>query len=406
MRHWWNSCGNLSAGKDKVQTSIFGQPTLLTMTAGVIKESDAGERRVALVPQTIARLRKNGLDVLVQSGAGEKAGFNDGTYVDSGARIVTNVEAWQADTVVTVNPVAERDLDRLRSAAVLIGFMRPLDEPERMAQMAAHGVTGIAMELVPRISRAQKMDALSAMASLAGYKAALMGANMLPRFFPLLTTAAGTVRPATVTVLGAGVAGLQAIATARRLGARVWGYDIREAAREEVKSLGAQFVELDLELDDMQDQGGYAKALMAAKAEQQTRLLVPHLAKSDVVITTAQIPGRPAPLLVTREAVEAMKPGAVIVDLAASTGGNCSLTKPDQVVDHNHVRICGPTNLPASMAEHASFLYARTVAAMLGEFVEDGTFKADFDDEIFSQACVSHNGVVVHPRVRALIETR
>jgi len=375
------------------------------MTAGVIKETAAGERRVALVPQTLSGLKKNGLDVLVESGAGHEAGFDDEAYLSSGARIVTRGEVWGADAVVTVSPVSERHLDQLRSSSVLIGFMRPLDEPRSMAQLAARGVTGLAMELVPRISRAQKMDALSAMASLAGYKAVLMGANMLPRFFPLLTTAAGTVRPATVTVLGAGVAGLQAIATARRLGARVWGYDIREAAREEVKSLGAQFVELDLELDDMQDQGGYAKALMAAKAEQQTRLLVPQLADSDVVITTAQIPGRAAPLLVTQEAVEAMKPGAVIVDLAASTGGNCSLTEPDQIVEHHHVRICGPTNLPAAMAEHASFLYARTVAAMLGEFVREGTFVADFDDEIFSGSCVTHNGEVVHPRVRALLET-
>ena len=371
----------------------------------MIKETAAGERRVALVPQTLSGLKKKGLDVLVESGAGHEAGFDDQAYLSSGARIVMGDEAWGADAVVTVSPVSERQLDRLRSASVLIGFMRPLDEPRSMAQLAARGVTGLAMELVPRISRAQKMDALSAMASLAGYKAVLMGANMLPRFFPLLTTAAGTVRPATVTVLGAGVAGLQAIATARRLGARVWGYDIREAAREEVKSLGAQFVELDLELDDMQDQGGYAKALMAAKAEQQTRLLVPQLADSDVVITTAQIPGRAAPLLVTQEAVEAMKPGAVIVDLAASTGGNCSLTEPDQIVEHHHVRICGPTNLPAAMAEHASFLYARTVAAMLGEFVREGTFVADFDDEIFSGSCVTHNGEVVHPRVRALLRT-
>jgi len=371
----------------------------------VIKETAAGERRVALVPQTLSGLKQKGLDVLVESGAGHEAGFDDQAYLSSGARIVTGDEAWGADAVVTVSPVSERQLDRLRSASVLIGFMRPLDEPRSMAQLAARGVTGLAMELVPRISRAQKMDALSAMASLAGYKAVLMGASMLPRFFPLLTTAAGTVRPATVTVLGAGVAGLQAIATARRLGARVWGYDIREAAREEVKSLGAQFVELDLELDDMQDQGGYAKALMAAKAEQQTRLLVPQLADSDVVITTAQIPGRAAPLLVTQEAVEAMKPGAVIVDLAASTGGNCSLTEPDQIVEHHHVRICGPTNLPAAMAEHASFLYARTVAAMLGEFVREGTFVADFDDEIFSGSCVTHNGEVVHPRVRALLRT-
>lgn len=376
------------------------------MTAGVIRETATGERRVALAPQAVAALKKKGLDVVVESGAGVEAGFSDTSFEAAGAVVVSKDQSWQADIVLTVGPVARRNVDRLRRDSVLVGFMRPLDEPARVTELAERGITGLAMELVPRISRAQKMDALSAMASLAGYKAALMGATMLPRFFPLLTTAAGTVRPATVTVLGAGVAGLQAIATARRLGARVWGYDIREAAREEVESLGAQFVELDLELDDMQDQGGYAKALMVAKAEQQTRLLIPQLAKSDVVITTAQIPGRRAPLLVTQEAVEAMNPGSVIVDLAASTGGNCSLTKGDKTIEHNQVTITGPTNLPATMPEHASFLYARTVAAMIGEFVEDGIFKADFEDDIFSGACVCHNGDIVHPRVRELIESR
>lgn len=376
------------------------------MTAGVIRETATGERRVALAPQAVAALKKKGLDVVVESGAGAEAGFSDTSFEAAGAVVVSKDQAWLADIVLTVGPVARRNVDRLRRDSVLVGFMRPLDEPARVSELAGRGITGLAMELVPRISRAQKMDALSAMASLAGYKAALMGATMLPRFFPLLTTAAGTVRPATVTVLGAGVAGLQAIATARRLGARVWGYDIREAAREEVESLGAQFVELDLELDDMQDQGGYAKALMAAKAEQQTHLLIPHLAKSDVVITTAQIPGRRAPLLVTQEAVEAMNPGSVIVDLAASTGGNCSLTKGDKTIEHNQVTITGPTNLPATMPEHASFLYSRTVAAMIGEFVEDGVFKADFEDDIFSGACVCHNGDIVHPRVRELIESR
>ena len=297
------------------------------MTVGAIKESADQERRVALVPQTVKALKKLGLEVLVESGAGGEAGFSDELYTSNGGQIVGADQAWQADLVATVSPVTQQQVNNLRSGAVLIGLMRPLDEPDRISWLAKRGVTGLAMELVPRISRAQKMDALSAMASLAGYKGVLMAANLLPRFFPLLTTAAGTVRPATVTVLGAGVAGLQAIATARRLGARVWGYDIREASREEVMSLGARFVELDLEMDDMQDEGGYAKALMAAKAEQQTRLLVPQLSRSDVVITTAQIPGRPAPLLVTRKAVEAMKPGSVIVDLAASTGGNCELTR-------------------------------------------------------------------------------
>ena len=374
------------------------------MTLGVIRETLPGERRVALVPQTVSVLRKKGLEVLVESSAGVRAGFSNEAYEQVGARIVAEDVAWQADIVVSVSPLPKENIERLRPGTVLVGFMRPLDEPVRVQWLAGHSITGLALELVPRISRAQKMDALSAMASLAGYKAVLVAANTLPRFFPLLTTAAGTVRPATATILGAGVAGLQAIATARRLGARVWGYDIREAAREEVKSLGAQFVELDLELDDMQDEGGYAKALMAAKAEQQTHLLVPHLAKSDVVITTAQIPGRRAPLLVDEEAVQAMKPGSVIVDLAASTGGNCIWTEPDKTVIRENVHIYGPTNLPATMPDHASFLYARTVTAMIAEFVQEGVFTPDFEDEVFNGACVCHNGIVVHERVSSLLQ--
>jgi len=377
------------------------------MTIATMAESRPGERRVALVPDAVRHYRKRGWELRVEAGAGNAASFRDRDYEGAEATVVAGRDALLdgAGVVLKVQPPTREEVDALPRGCVLVCHLNPLGPTEIIEALAARGVSAFAVELIPRITRAQKMDVLSSQATVAGYKAVLNGAGGMARFLPMLTTAAGTVRPATVTVLGAGVAGLQAIATARRLGARVWGYDIREAAREEVKSLGAQFVELDLELDDMQDQGGYAKALMAAKAEQQTRLLVPQLADSDVVITTAQIPGRAAPLLVTQEAVEAMKPGAVIVDLAASTGGNCSLTEPDQIVEHHHVRICGPTNLPAAMAEHASFLYARTVAAMLGEFVREGTFVADFDDEIFSGSCVTHNGEVVHPRVRALLET-
>ena len=262
------------------------------MTLGIVRASAPAEQRVALVPKVLSSLSKKGLEILVESKAGEGAQITDDAFREAGGRIVSGQEAWESDIIALVGPPSEDELDRLKSGATVVGFLQPLETPERMAQLADRGVTALAMELVPRISRAQKMDALSAMASLAGYKATLIAANHLPRFFPLLTTAAGTVRPANVTILGAGVAGLQAIATARRLGARVWGYDIREAAREEVKSLGAQFVELDLEIEDMQDEGGYAKALMDAKAKQQVELLVPHLAKSDVVITTALIPGR------------------------------------------------------------------------------------------------------------------
>ena len=374
------------------------------MTLGTVQASIPGERRVALVPPVVSALSKKGLEVIVESNAGREAGISDEAFHEAGARIVQETEAWGSDILALIAPPSDEEIARLASGAVVVGFMQPLDVPERIARLADQGVTALAMELVPRISRAQKMDALSAMASLAGYKATLIAANQLPRFFPLLTTAAGTVRPANVTILGAGVAGLQAIATARRLGARVWGYDIREAAREEVKSLGAQFVELDLEMEDMQDEGGYAKALMAAKAEQQVELLVPHLAKSDVVITTALIPGRRAPTLVSEEAIKAMKPGSVVVDLAAATGGNCVLTEPDRVTTRHGVQIIGYTNLPATVPADASFLYARTISAMISEFVQDGVFETNFEDDIFKGACVCHKGQVVHERVRNLID--
>lgn len=374
------------------------------MTLGTVQASISGERRVALVPPVVSALSKKGLEVTVESNAGREAGISDDAFREAGARIVQDTEAWGSDILALVAPPSDEEIVRLSSGAVVVGFMQPLEVPERIARLADQGVTALAMELVPRISRAQKMDALSAMASLAGYKATLIAANLLPRFFPLLTTAAGTVRPANVTILGAGVAGLQAIATARRLGARVWGYDIREAAREEVKSLGAQFVELDLEMEDMQDEGGYAKALMAAKAEQQVELLVPHLAKSDVVITTALIPGRRAPTLVSEEAIKAMKPGSIVVDLAAATGGNCVLTEPDRVTTRHGVQIVGYTNLPATVPADASFLYARTISAMISEFVKDGVFETNFEDDIFKAACVCHEGQVVHERVRNLID--
>jgi len=375
------------------------------MTLAAVRAKQSMESRIAVVPKVVSSLVKTGLEVIIETNAGQQAGISDDAFIEAGAKVVTQEEAWNSDILALVMPPSDEEIDSIKSHSAVVGLLHPLDAPQRMSHLANRGVTALAMELVPRISRAQKMDALSAMASLAGYKAVLIAASHLPKFFPLLTTAAGTVRPANVTILGAGVAGLQAIATARRLGARVWGYDIREAAREEVKSLGAQFVELDLEIEDMQDEGGYAKALMDAKAEKQVELLVPHLATSDVAITTALIPGRKAPTLVSQEAVEAMKPGSIIVDLAATTGGNCTLTVPDQVQTHQGVRIFGPTNLPATVPADASFLYARTVAAMISEFVKDGEFKSNFEDEIFKSACVCHDGQVVHERVLSLIKS-
>lgn len=373
------------------------------MTIGIVRESRSGESRVALVPAVVPPLARAGLEIVVERGAGSGAHASDEAYRDRGARLVSKKEAYASDIVARVQPPSDEEISLLRPGAVLIGFLRPLDEPGIAAALAERGVTALAMELVPRISRAQRMDALSAMASLSGYKAAILAASELPSFFPLLTTAAGTVRPATVTVLGAGVAGLQAIATARRLGARVWGYDIREAVREEVRSLGAQFVELELGIDDQQDEAGYARALMEEKARRQTELLVPQIAASSAVITTALIPGRKAPLLVTAQAVEAMKPGSVVVDLAAASGGNCELTVPDTVVTHGEVRIMGPTNLPATMPVDASHLLARTMAAMIEEFTREGNFVPDIEDEIFAGALVSHDGAVTNERVQLLL---
>ncbi|GBD00843.1 NAD(P) transhydrogenase subunit alpha part 1 [bacterium HR18] len=375
----------------------------MALRIGVPAETAVGERRVALVPEVVRRLVQQGMEVWVAKGAGTGAYFPDAAYADVGARMVSQEEAWGTDVVVHVQPPSEEEIALMRSGSVLIGFLSPLDQPEVADRLARQGVVALAMELVPRISRAQKMDALSAMAAVAGYKAVLIAANLLPKFFPLLTTAAGTVRPASVLVLGAGVAGLQAIATARRLGARVSAYDIRDVVKEEVQSLGATFVELPFEVPDAQDVSGYAKALAEEKQRQQAQLLVPHIGRADVVISTAQVPGRRAPVLITEEAVAAMQPGSVIIDLAAPNGGNCVLTQPGETVIHNGVQIVGPLNLPAEMPVHASQMYARTLLAMIQEFATPEGFKPNFEDEIFRGVCLTYNGEVVNERVRALL---
>lgn len=375
----------------------------MALQIGVPAETAIGERRVALVPDVVKRLTQQGMRVRVAEGAGTGAFFTDADYEAAGAQIVSQEEAWASEVVVHVQPPSEQEIARLRAGSVYIGFLNPLDHPEGVEKLARQGVTALAIELVPRISRAQKMDALSAMAAVAGYKAVLIAANQLPKFFPLLTTAAGTVRPASVLVLGAGVAGLQAIATARRLGARVAAYDIRDVVKEEVQSLGATFVELPFEVPDAQDVSGYAKALAEEKQRQQAQLLVPHIGRSDVVISTAQVPGRRAPVLITEEAVAAMQPGSVIIDLAAPNGGNCVLTRPGETIVHNGVRIVGPFNLPAEMPVHASQMYARTLLAMMLEFATPEGFQPNFEDEIFKATCVTYNGEVVSERVRALL---
>ena len=375
----------------------------MSTTIGVPAETAEGERRVALVPEVASRLIKKGLRVVIERGAGAKSYLADEAYAESGAELGSREDALGADVILKVQPPTDDDIAKMNPNATYIGFMSPLDAPAISAKMAEKGVTALAMELVPRISRAQKMDALSAMSSIGGYKAVLMAADILPKFFPLLTTAAGTVKPANVLVLGAGVAGLQAIATARRLGARVSAYDIRDAVREEIESLGATFVELELETQDSSDSGGYAKALAEEKQRRQVELLVPHIGNADVVVTTALIPGRPAPLLISEDAVKAMAEGSVIIDMAAANGGNCAFTEPGKTVVKEGVSIVGHTNLPAEMPVHASQMYARTLMAMVLEFYKEDAFALDMEDDIAKGSCVARGGEVVNERVKGLL---
>ncbi|WP_263786031.1 Re/Si-specific NAD(P)(+) transhydrogenase subunit alpha [Salinibacter grassmerensis] len=379
----------------------------MALTIGVPRETEPGETRVALIPDVADRLLAtvDGLEIHVEEGAGHGAHHTDADYDAAGCLVGGRDETFDADIIAKVAPPSDDEVERLGDEQVLVGFLSPLERPETARALADQGVTTLAMELVPRISRAQKLDALSAMSSIGGYRAAIGAAERLPKFFPLLTTAAGTVRPARVLVLGAGVAGLQAIATAKRLGAKVFGYDIREPTREEVESLGASFVELEVDIEADQDESGYAEQMEKEKQERQPELLQPHLADADVVISTALIPGKPAPLLINEEAVAAMDPGSVIVDLAAPNGGNCAFTEAgEEIVEHN-VQILGPTNLPAEMPVHASELYAKTVAAMIEEGLEEDTFAPDFGDEIFAESCLTRDGTVQNDRVRGLLET-
>ncbi|PSQ69632.1 MAG: NAD(P)(+) transhydrogenase (Re/Si-specific) subunit alpha [Bacteroidetes bacterium QH_1_64_81] len=363
-------------------------------------------RSPCLVPDVADRLvaTVDDLEIRVETGAGHGAYHEDADYEAAGCSVVERDAAFGTDIVTKVAPPSNDEIERLGDGQVLIGLMTPLGRPALAQALAERGVTTLAMELVPRISRAQKLDALSAMSSIGGYRAAILAAERLPKFFPLLTTAAGTVRPARVLVLGAGVAGLQAIATAKRLGAKVFGYDIREPTREEVESLGASFVELEVDIDADEDESGYAEEVEKEKQERQPELLKPHIADADVVISTALIPGKPAPLLVNEAALEAMDPGSVIVDLAAPNGGNCALTETGTEVVAHDVQILSPTNLPAEMPVHASELYAKTVVAMIEEGLEEDTFAPDFDDQIFADACLTRDGEVRNDRVRRLLE--
>ncbi|MFD5073441.1 Re/Si-specific NAD(P)(+) transhydrogenase subunit alpha [Streptomyces sp. NPDC058371] len=356
-----------------------------TALIGVPLETAAGERRVALVPNVVERLRAAGLAVVVEAGAGAGALIPDERYEQAGATIG---DPWDADVVVKVNPPTEREIDSLGSGSTLISFLAPLTRPEVTARLRGSGITGFAMEAVPRISRAQSMDALSSQANVAGYKAVLLAAERSTRFFPMLTTAAGTVKPATVLVLGVGVAGLQALATAKRLGARTTGFDVRPEVAEQVRSLGAKWLDLGVQAAG---EGGYARALTEEEQAEQQRRLTEAVAGFDVVITTALVPGRPAPKLVTAEAVRRMRPGSVVVDLAGEMGGNCALTEPGETVVRHDVTVAAPLNLPATMPEHASELYARNVLSLLELMVVDGKVAPDFSDEILAGSCVTRD---------------
>jgi NAD(P) transhydrogenase subunit alpha len=358
------------------------------MRIGVPKETAPGERRVALTPGVIEKLVPKGHEVVVETGAGDAASFSDAGYEKAGATIG---DPYDAEVVVKVRRPSPDEEARLRDGTVLVGLLQPLTEPDAIERLAARGVTAFALESIPRITRAQSMDALSSQATVSGYKAVLLAAERLPRFLPMLTTAAGTVRPAKVLVIGAGVAGLQAIATARRLGAQTFGFDVRPVVREQVESLGARF--LDLGVVGEETEGGYARELTEDEQRRQQEALEERLPEFDAVITTAQIPGRPAPRLIPASAVAAMLPGSVIVDLAAETGGNCELTEPGTDVVRNGVTIAGPINLPATMPVDASRLYARNVMALLNHLAPEGELVLDFDDEITAAACVTRREV-------------
>lgn len=378
------------------------------MVVGVPKESFPGERRVALVPLVIPALTNAGWEVVVEAGAGVEAGYPDPTYAEKGAKVLaTRADVFRAaDVVVQVlshgsnDQTGRADLPLLRRDQCLIGFLRPLGRLETLQELAATGVTAFAVELIPRITRAQSMDALSSMATICGYKAVLLAADRLPRLFPMLTTAAGTITPARVFVIGAGVAGLQAISTARRLGAVTSAYDMRPAAKEQVHSLGGRFVELPVEAKDAEDSRGYARAQDETFYQRQRELLGRVVAESDVVITAAVIPGKKPPVLVTSEMVARMAPGSVIVDLAAERGGNCQLTHPGEVAAEHGVTIIGTINLASSVPYHASQMYARNLAAFLQHLVKGGSLQLNRDDEIVQDTLVTHRSEVVNPRVR------
>ena len=373
------------------------------MNIAVLNETSGGEARVALMPDSVTKLVAAKASVAIESGAGLSAARTDEDYAGAGASITGDRSALlgAADVLVCVSRPAADDFKRMKKGAVVLGFLRPLDEPAKLTPALENGLTTFSMELVPRITRAQAMDALSSMATVAGYKAVLLGADRIPRMFPLLMTAAGTVPPARVLVLGAGVAGLQAIATARRLGAVVEAYDVRAAAGEQVRSLGATFLEGDLGGIQTEDKGGYAVELSEEALQRGRDLVAEHAKTADVIVTTAQVPGRRAPLLMDESAVAGMKRGSVVIDLAGATGGNVRGSKPDEIVEHDGITIMAPTNLPATVPVHASQLYSRNVTAFLNLLIKDGELHVDMNDDVVGPSCVTHEGKWMNQRVAA-----
>ncbi|NBC05494.1 MAG: Re/Si-specific NAD(P)(+) transhydrogenase subunit alpha [Bacteroidetes bacterium] len=372
------------------------------MIVGVCKETQENEKRVALTPEGAEKLISLGLEILIEKDAGVASSYTDEQYKEAGASIESDrgTILKKSELFLAVQAPDEETVKKLNEGTVLVSFIWPLQHAEYVELLKKQGLRAMAMDTIPRISRAQSMDALSSMSNIAGYKAALMGADHLDKYMPMMMTAAGTIRPAKVLVLGAGVAGLQAIATAKRLGAVVESFDIRPEVKEQVESLGATFVEVPLEEEETQSKGGYAKELSKSNQERQREVIHEHVKKSDIVITTALIPGKPAPLLVTKAMVEDMKPGSVVVDIAAEQGGNCEVTEPGETINHNGVLVAGPLNIPSSLAFHASKLYSKNLLSLLDLLIEEGKPNFNFEDEIILNATITNNGEIVSPFVK------
>jgi H+-translocating NAD(P) transhydrogenase subunit alpha len=373
----------------------------MPVTIGALREGTPLETRVSVVPEVAGKLTQSGARILIEHGAGTRAQFPDSAYKDVSWADSSDAVLAQSDVVLTVQPLSVEQIQRLKAGAVVIGFMQPYSRRAEVKALKDTGVTSFAVELIPRISRAQSMDALSSQAAIAGYKAVLIAADHLPKFMPMLTTAAGTIRPSQVLVIGAGVAGLQAIATARRLGAVVEAYDVRSATKEQVKSLGAKFVETGVSADGT---GGYARELTEEEKRKQQEVLDSRIAAADVVVTTASVPGRPAPKIISRAVVERMRPGSVIVDIAAEQGGNCELTRMGEIVEHQGVKVIGPINLPGDLAYNASEMYARNLLNFLKPALDKGELKIDWNDEVFAQSCLTHAGQIKHEPTRKAVE--